>query len=160
MLYYWNCFCIDPTVPTDPTKNGTETRLELILGVLLPVLTIALCITLAYVTVRYKKGISICKVYQNDRPESPDPLYPSTGVSRIRIQDERHDSNPLLKMGPPSSSGRGTYTTDESLSSQRTTLTIKDMVDETTGSGSGLPILIQRSIAQQIKLDKEIGRGR
>ena len=35
------------------------------------------------------------------------------------------------------------------------------MVDmETTGSGSGLPLLIQRTIARQIKLDKEIGRGR
>jgi TGF-beta receptor type-1 len=35
------------------------------------------------------------------------------------------------------------------------------MVDmETTGSGSGLPLLIQRTIARQIKLEKEIGRGR
>ena len=55
---------------------------------------------------------------------------------------------------------RTTYTFDESLSSQRT-ITLKDMVDmETTGSGSGLPLLIQRTIARQIKLEKEIGRGR
>ena len=59
--------------------------------------------------------------------------------------------------GPPSSSGPGPYPFDESLSSQRT---IKELVDETTGSGSGLPLLIQRTIARQIKLEKEIGRGR
>ena len=39
--------------------------------------------------------------------------------------------------------------------------TIKDMLEETcSGSGSGLPLLMQRSIAQQITLNQVIGQGR
>lgn len=38
---------------------------------------------------------------------------------------------------------------------------IKDMIDMTTsGSGSGLPLLVQRSIARQIQLMDIIGKGR
>ncbi|KAG1714878.1 TGF-beta receptor type-1 [Nymphon striatum] len=38
---------------------------------------------------------------------------------------------------------------------------IKDMIDMTTsGSGSGLPLLVQRSIARQIQLVEIIGKGR
>ena len=40
--------------------------------------------------------------------------------------------------------------------------TIKDMLLESTcsGSGSGLPLLVQRSIARQINLSEVIGQGR
>ncbi|KAL3222328.1 hypothetical protein MRX96_028429 [Rhipicephalus microplus] len=39
--------------------------------------------------------------------------------------------------------------------------TIKDMIEMTTsGSGSGLPLLVQRSIARQIQLVEVIGKGR
>ena len=116
----------------------------------------------------------MCKIDKNVLLESPAPSYPSSVSSKIKIQNDRHnhESNyPLLpnhvgiKAGGgggssiPSSSGPGPYTFDESLSSQRT-LTLKGLIDETTGSGSGLPLLIQRSIARQIQLEKEIGRGR
>lgn len=38
---------------------------------------------------------------------------------------------------------------------------IRDMIDMTTsGSGSGLPLLVQRSIARQIQLMDIIGKGR
>ncbi|XP_053990062.1 TGF-beta receptor type-1 isoform X2 [Hylaeus volcanicus] len=40
-------------------------------------------------------------------------------------------------------------------------VTIKDMLEMTTsGSGSGLPLLVQRSIARQIQLVETIGKGR
>ena len=38
---------------------------------------------------------------------------------------------------------------------------LRDMIDMTTsGSGSGLPLLVQRSIARQIHLLDIIGKGR
>lgn len=38
---------------------------------------------------------------------------------------------------------------------------LRDMIDMTTsGSGSGLPLLVQRSIARQIQLIDIIGKGR
>lgn len=38
---------------------------------------------------------------------------------------------------------------------------LRDMIDMTTsGSGSGLPLLVQRSIARQIQLMDTIGKGR
>ncbi|XP_021943731.2 TGF-beta receptor type-1 isoform X3 [Folsomia candida] len=38
---------------------------------------------------------------------------------------------------------------------------LKDMIDMTTsGSGSGLPLLVQRSIARQVQLLEEVGKGR
>ncbi|GBP97544.1 hypothetical protein EVAR_103833_1 [Eumeta japonica] len=41
------------------------------------------------------------------------------------------------------------------------TATIRDMIELTTsGSGSGLPLLVQRSIARQIQLIDIIGKGR
>ncbi|XP_052746773.1 TGF-beta receptor type-1 isoform X2 [Bicyclus anynana] len=40
------------------------------------------------------------------------------------------------------------------------TPTIQDMMDVSTGSGSGLPLLVQRSIARQIQLADIIGKGR
>merc|ERR1719367_324068 len=144
-------------------------KLELILGIILPTLLIALCVTSAYFLFVHKKGISMCRVHKSLLVESPAPSYAPSSIvsSKFMRKNERHDCNyPLLVggktggSGPPSSSGPGPYTFDESLSSQRT-ITLKDMVDmETTGSGSGLPLLIQRTIARQIKLEKEIGRGR
>lgn len=156
---------------TAPRNTPVPVNLELILGIILPVLIMALCITSAYFLFVHKKGISMCRVHKSLLPESPAPSYatPSVVSSKYMRQNERPDCNyPLLhhvggkgvSSGPPSSSGPGPYTFDESLSSQRT-ITLKDMVDmETTGSGSGLPLLIQRTIARQIKLEKEIGRGR
>ena len=154
----------------DPPKSKQlEMNLELILGILLPILIVALCIAVAYILFRYNKSISICKMYHHGDAlveHSPPPSYTSSStgkrprISKLKIEHSHDCVNPLLPPGPPSSSGPGAYTTDESLSSQRTTLTLRGMVDETTGSGSGLPILIQRSIAQQIKLDHEIGKGR
>ena len=155
--------------PTD-RSNALPVNLELILGIILPVLIMALCITLAYFLFIHKKGISMCRVHKSVLLESsPTPSsYPPSSSSIISSKSKfkkgaRSDCDyPLLGVisgngGPPSSSGPGPYTLDESLSSQRT---IKELVEETTGSGSGLPILIQRTIARQINLEKEIGRGR
>ncbi|KAH3734740.1 hypothetical protein DPMN_041185 [Dreissena polymorpha] len=38
--------------------------------------------------------------------------------------------------------------------------TLSDMIDQSSGSGSGLPLLVQRTIAKQIQLVKSIGKGR
>ena len=151
-------------------RTAVPANLELILGIILPVLIVALCITSAYFIFVHKKGISMCRVHKSVLLESPAPSsYPPSSISsKTRFKTERNDCDyPLLHHvggmggngggGPPSSSGPGPYPFDESLSSQRT---IKELVDETTGSGSGLPLLIQRTIARQIKLEKEIGRGR
>jgi len=160
------------TLAAPPTS--LPVNLELILGIILPVLIMALCITSAYFLFVHKKGFLKCRVHKTLLPEtldSPAPSYAPSSVvsSKILRKNEGHECNyPLLhhngvKSGGsslPGSTGPGPYTFDESLSSQRT-ITLKDMVDmETTGSGSGLPLLIQRTIARQIKLDKEIGRGR
>ena len=164
-------FCIN-YLTAPPTS--LPVNLELILGIILPVLIMALCITSAYFLFVHKKGFLKCRVHKTLLPEtldSPAPSYAPSSVvsSKILRKNEGHECNyPLLhhngvKSGGsslPGSTGPGPYTFDESLSSQRT-ITLKDMVDmETTGSGSGLPLLIQRTIARQIKLDKEIGRGR
>ena len=157
-------FCIFPD-----RNNALPVNLELILGIILPVLIMALCITLAYFLFIHKKGISMCRVHKSvllessPTPSSYPPSSRSFGSESKFKKGARSDCDyPLLGVisgngGPPSSSGPGPYTLDESLSSQRT---IKELVEETTGSGSGLPILIQRTIARQINLEKEIGRGR
>ena len=160
MVWAWIIFVI-----TTDRNNALPVNLELILGIILPVLIMALCITLAYFLFIHKKGISMCRVHKSVLLESsPTPSsYPPSSCSSKFKKGARSDCDyPLLGVisgngGPPSSSGPGPYTLDESLSSQRT---IKELVEETTGSGSGLPILIQRTIARQINLEKEIGRGR
>lgn len=38
--------------------------------------------------------------------------------------------------------------------------TLKDMLDESSGSGSGLPLLVQRTIAKQVTLIRSVGKGR
>ncbi|WAQ95834.1 BMR1B-like protein [Mya arenaria] len=38
--------------------------------------------------------------------------------------------------------------------------TLSEMIDQSSGSGSGLPLLVQRTIAKQIQLVKSIGKGR
>ncbi|XP_013133115.1 PREDICTED: TGF-beta receptor type-1 isoform X1 [Papilio polytes] len=58
---------------------------------------------------------------------------------------------------------RPLYPVEESLCETRhpITATIRDMIELTTsGSGSGLPLLVQRSIARQIQLVDIIGKGR
>uniref|UniRef100_A0A2A4K052 receptor protein serine/threonine kinase n=3 Tax=Heliothis virescens TaxID=7102 RepID=A0A2A4K052_HELVI len=60
---------------------------------------------------------------------------------------------------------RTPYPTDDSVCEARhpmmRTTTIRDMIELTTsGSGSGLPLLVQRSIARQIQLVDIIGKGR
>ncbi|XP_067946595.1 bone morphogenetic protein receptor type-1B-like [Watersipora subatra] len=37
---------------------------------------------------------------------------------------------------------------------------LKDLLEQSSGSGSGLPLLVQRTIAKQIKLGASIGKGR
>lgn len=37
---------------------------------------------------------------------------------------------------------------------------IKDLIDQSSGSGSGLPLLVQRTIAKQVTLSQCIGKGR
>lgn len=44
------------------------------------------------------------------------------------------------------------------ISSQGTVL--KDLIDQSSGSGSGLPLLVQRTIAKQVTLSQCIGKGR
>ncbi|KAL4240968.1 Bone morphogenetic protein receptor type-1A [Mactra antiquata] len=38
--------------------------------------------------------------------------------------------------------------------------TLSEMIEHSSGSGSGLPLLVQRTIAKQIQLTKSIGKGR
>ncbi|XP_077998950.1 bone morphogenetic protein receptor type-1B-like [Glandiceps talaboti] len=38
--------------------------------------------------------------------------------------------------------------------------TLKDLIDQSSGSGSGLPLLVQRTIAKQIQMIASIGKGR
>ncbi|KAI8488713.1 Activin receptor type-1 [Branchiostoma belcheri] len=38
--------------------------------------------------------------------------------------------------------------------------TLQDLVDQSSGSGSGLPFLVQRTVARQITLVEQIGKGR
>lgn len=38
--------------------------------------------------------------------------------------------------------------------------TLKDMLDQSSGSGSGLPLLVQRTIAKQVTLVRSVGKGR
>lgn len=37
---------------------------------------------------------------------------------------------------------------------------LNDLFEQSSGSGSGLPLLVQRTIAKQIQLEKSVGRGR
>ncbi|XP_014223178.1 bone morphogenetic protein receptor type-1B-like isoform X1 [Trichogramma pretiosum] len=38
--------------------------------------------------------------------------------------------------------------------------TLKELIDQSSGSGSGLPLLVQRTIAKQIQLSQCVGKGR
>ena len=38
--------------------------------------------------------------------------------------------------------------------------TLHDLIEQSSGSGSGLPLLVQRTIAKQIQMDRPIGKGR
>lgn len=38
--------------------------------------------------------------------------------------------------------------------------TLKDLIDQSSGSGSGLPLLVQRTIAKQLTLSQCVGKGR
>jgi bone morphogenetic protein receptor type-1B len=38
--------------------------------------------------------------------------------------------------------------------------TLSDLIEQTSGSGSRLPNLVQRTIARQIQMVREVGRGR
>merc|ERR1719189_2682397 len=75
-----------------------------------------------------------------------------------------NSSSPYAASSRPPSSRAGTEVTiplilDDSQPSISSTL--KEMLEETcSGSGSGLPLLMQRSIAQQINLKQIIGQGR
>ena len=75
-----------------------------------------------------------------------------------------NSSSPYAASSRPPSSRAGTEVTiplilDDSQPSISSTL--KEMLEETcSGSGSGLPLLMQRSIAQQITLNQVIGQGR
>ncbi|KAG5680347.1 hypothetical protein PVAND_009857 [Polypedilum vanderplanki] len=64
----------------------------------------------------------------------------------------------LMRKRKHNSGGQPLITTEESMCGQ----TIQDIIEMTTsGSGSaGLPLLVQRSIARQIQLEKIIGNGR
>ncbi len=38
--------------------------------------------------------------------------------------------------------------------------TLHDLIEQSSGSGSGLPLLVQRTIAKQIQMERSIGKGR
>ena len=38
--------------------------------------------------------------------------------------------------------------------------TLSDLIEQSSGSGSGLPLLVQRTIAKQIQMVESIGKGR
>lgn len=65
-----------------------------------------------------------------------------------------------IKRAPPRTHYLTVEPIDEPLPIMKTT-TIKEMIElSTSGSGSGLPLLVQRSIARQIQLVDIIGKGR
>ncbi|XP_075238301.1 serine/threonine receptor kinase thickveins isoform X2 [Lycorma delicatula] len=41
-----------------------------------------------------------------------------------------------------------------------TSNTLQDLIDQSSGSGSGLPLLVQRTIAKQIQMVQSVGKGR
>jgi hypothetical protein len=63
--------------------------------------------------------------------------------------------------GPPAGSTSGDVTMPLIDCDSQPSTTLKEMLEETcSGSGSGLPILMQRSIAQQVHLKHSVGQGR
>ena len=38
--------------------------------------------------------------------------------------------------------------------------TLSDLIEQSSGSGSGLPLLVQRTIAKQIQMERSVGKGR
>jgi bone morphogenetic protein receptor type-1B len=38
--------------------------------------------------------------------------------------------------------------------------TLEELIDQSSGSGSGLPLLVQRTIAKQLQMVESIGKGR
>merc|ERR1712079_281977 len=38
--------------------------------------------------------------------------------------------------------------------------TLHDLIEQTSGSGAGLPLLVQRTIAKQVQMSSRIGQGR
>ncbi|XP_046405242.1 bone morphogenetic protein receptor type-1B [Ischnura elegans] len=38
--------------------------------------------------------------------------------------------------------------------------TLQELIEQSSGSGSGLPLLVQRTIAKQIQMEKSVGKGR
>ena len=37
---------------------------------------------------------------------------------------------------------------------------LADLIEQSSGSGSGLPLLVQRTIAKQVQMERSIGKGR
>jgi len=121
--------------------NGADNQQNVplvILMVLLPILGLSICIALAYLVWHRYNCFGLSK-----KPGFSPPEY-----------------------GPMSTVGSSRAGTDITLplidgDFSQPSSTIKEMLEETcSGSGSGLPLLMQRSIAQQINLKHIIGQGR
>ena len=83
----------------------------------------------------------------------------STGQSGSSDSGSHHCYSPLLICCQPS-----VYHEVESVETQSTypvsSPSLQDILTLSTGSGSGLPLLVQRSVARQVTLNKIIGKGR
>ncbi|XP_063244394.1 bone morphogenetic protein receptor type-1B [Bacillus rossius redtenbacheri] len=63
---------------------------------------------------------------------------------------KREDSRKMCLV--PGGRGYETYLTSSG--------TLQDLIDQSSGSGSGLPLLVQRTIAKQIQMERPVGKGR
>ena len=128
--------------PTSEQLKNQQNFPLLVLMILLPIVVLSICISLAYfIWHRIKTRTSGAPGFNPMNLPGPyGPLSTATVSSRAGTDI----TLPLIDgdISQPSS-------------------TIKEMLEETcSGSGSGLPLLIQRSIAQQISLKHIIGQGR
>lgn len=128
---------------TDP-DSGFGSGILVVL-ILLPIFILSLCFIGVFVFwQRYKSG-----------RDSGSGFYPLGSVNAVSYV-----------LGSASASSRPPTATDSTVplidgDISQPSSTIKEMLEETcSGSGSGLPLLMQRSIAQQIVLKQCIGQGR
>ena len=148
-------------------------NLELVLGIVIPILILIMIILAILVRYSGQVKFSFSKVQPPSGTRLPGP-GPNGLVTCFpnRRQIDNGSTTGSAVTGTTTATAASLKehvplltpaTETDTLSSGRN-LTIKDMMDSqeftNSGSGSGLPLLIQRSIAQQIRLADMIGKGR
>jgi len=157
--------------PTPARREASDASLLLILALIIPPCLAVLVIALGLVTWRYyfyKRGFALLP------GRGAKGLLSSGGTSLVSSAPTRSTATagalsgglvisvdePLLPGDLPLISDSGLGLNDSQSSAGQNT-TIRDMLESTcSGSGSGPPLLAQRSIARQIRLDKLVGQGR